>query len=60
MGESQATMFQRAKQIMRVHPEWSLDEVADYASIPRAIRERIVGEARRELVTTENTEPFPS
>lgn len=53
-------MFQRSKAIMRVHPDWTLDEVADYASVPRAIRERIVREARRELVTTENMEPFPS
>lgn len=58
MAETQAVIFQRAKAVMRQHPGWTLEEVAEHMMVPRA-RWGVITEARRELVTTEDMIPFP-
>lgn len=53
-----ATMYQDAKQVMRLHPELTMAEVGERCGIPELLRQRIIGEARRELVTAEGLAPF--
>jgi hypothetical protein len=57
MPETQATQFQRAKLAMRRHPDWSREQVLEETGIHKSLV-RLVDEARRELINTENFEPF--
>jgi hypothetical protein len=42
-------MFLRAKQVLRIHRDWTDEQVAEHCGIPRVLIPEILGPARREV-----------
>lgn len=49
MPETKAQMFLRAKQVIRLHPDWSDEKVAEQAQLPRGTEAEIIRTARADL-----------
>jgi hypothetical protein len=49
MPSTRTEMFLRAKQVLRRHPDWSDDQVAEHAGIPKILIDETVAVARREV-----------
>jgi predicted DNA-binding protein (UPF0251 family) len=42
-------MFLAAKKVLRVHPDWTDEQVADQVGIPRAVMDEVLPQARQEV-----------
>jgi hypothetical protein len=51
MPYTRTDMFLAAKRAIRVHPDWSDEQIAEYVGIPRALIPDTVAVARREIET---------
>jgi hypothetical protein len=49
MPYTRADMFLAAKRVIRVHREWTDEQVADVAAIPRLLIPDVIPPARREI-----------
>jgi len=51
------TLFLRAKKTIRLHPEWTDEQVAEGAAIPPALSAEIIREARKDVAAGGNPPP---
>jgi len=51
MPYTRSDMFLAAKRVLRVHPDWTDEQVAEHLGIPRALIDLTVVVARREIET---------
>ena len=49
MASQRVELFLRAKQTLRVHRDWTDDQVAEHVGIPRAMIAEIMRPARQEV-----------
>lgn len=51
MPSDRVNAFLRAKNLIRAHPDWDDEQIADQLGIPRALIDETVAVARREVET---------
>jgi hypothetical protein len=49
MASSRVEWFLAAKKALRVHRDWTDEQVADYCGIPRGVMDEVIAPARREI-----------
>jgi hypothetical protein len=49
MASTRVEWFLAAKKILRVHRDWSDEQVANYCGIPLAVVDEVIAPARREV-----------
>ena len=49
MASQRVELFLRAKQALRIHRDWTDDQVAEHVGIPRPMIEEIMRPARQEV-----------
>ena len=48
MASQRVEWFLAAKKALRVHPDWTDEQVANYCGIPLAVAEEVIAPARQE------------
>lgn len=49
MASQRVEWFLAAKKVLRAHPDWTDEQVANYCGIPLAVTDEVIAPARREI-----------